>query len=256
MQDDPPLCAKDGILAKSQDLQPGSRTTTEQITIEIAAARQNRAAPMTIHAVWRRMANISTIRFSIIAPALKSAESKRGDEALILKISIIVLVLVLAVLVFAATKPNTLLVQRSVTIKAPPEKIFALINDFHNWTRWAPQDREDPTMSRTYSGRAEGLGAISEWNSSGSAGRGQMSIVESIVPRRVSITVDWVKPFQSHNVNDFRLEPAEDSTKVTWSMQGTNLFIMKIMGVFVNMDRVVGKHFESGLYNLKTLAEQ
>jgi uncharacterized protein YndB with AHSA1/START domain len=174
----------------------------------------------------------------------------------IVKVSIIVAVLVAAVLAFAATKPSTLRVQRTATIKAPPEKIFALINDFRNWPRWAPQDKEDPTMRRTYSGPANGLGAVSEWNSSGSAGRGRMSIVESIAPTKVSVSVDWVKPFSTHNVNDFTLEPAGDSTKVTWSLQGTNLFVMKVMSVFVNMDRVVGKHFESGLNNLKTLAEQ
>ena len=111
-------------------------------------------------------------------------------------------------------------------------------------------------MSRTYSGPANGQGAVSEWNSSCSAGRGQMVIIESVAPKRISIKVDWVKPLETHNVNEFTLEPAEASTRVTWSMRGTNLFIMKIMSIFVNMDRVVGKHFESGLYNLKTLAEQ
>jgi uncharacterized protein YndB with AHSA1/START domain len=175
---------------------------------------------------------------------------------MILKISIIVAALVAAVLIFAATRPNAFRVQRSMTIKAPPERIFALINDFHSWNRWAPQDKEDPTMSRTYSGPANGQGAVSEWNSSGSAGSGQMVIIESVAPKRISIKVDWVKPLETHNVNEFTLEPAEASTRVTWSMRGTNLFIMKIMSIFVNMDRVVGKHFESGLYNLKTLAEQ
>ena len=111
-------------------------------------------------------------------------------------------------------------------------------------------------MSRTYSGPANGQGAVSEWNSSGSAGRGQMVIIESVAPKRISIKVDWVKPLETHNVNEFTLEPAEASTRVTWSMRGTNLFIMKIMSIFVNMYRVVGKHFESVLYNLKTLAEQ
>jgi uncharacterized protein YndB with AHSA1/START domain len=175
---------------------------------------------------------------------------------MILRIAIIVAVLIAGALVFAATKPNTFRAQRSVTIKAPPEKIFALINDFHSWNRWAPQDNEDPTMSRTFSGPANGQGAVSEWNSSGSAGRGQMSITESVPPRTISIKVDFVKPFEAHNVNDFTLEPAGASTRVTWSMHGTNLYIMKIMSIFVNMDRLVGTHFETGLYNLKTLAEQ
>jgi hypothetical protein len=111
-------------------------------------------------------------------------------------------------------------------------------------------------MHRTYSAAANGQGAVSEWDSTGSAGKGRMSIIESVTPRMISIKVDFVKPFEAHNINEFTLEPAGTLTKVTWTMNGTNLYIMKIAGIFVNMDRVAGKHFESGLANLKTVAER
>ena len=179
---------------------------------------------------------------------------------MILKIIIAVAVLIAAALIFAATRPGTIRVQRSIEINAPPEKVFALINDFHNWSLWAPQDREDATMERTFSGSASGsgsgAGAVSEWVSKGSAGQGKMSITESEPPRRVAIQVDFVKPFAAHNVNEFLLEPVGSSTKVTWTMQGRNLFFMKLMSIFVNMDRVMGRHFESGLNNLKAVAEK
>ncbi|MGB8012844.1 MAG: SRPBCC family protein [Terriglobales bacterium] len=171
-------------------------------------------------------------------------------------IIIIVAVLIAIILGLASTKPKTFNVQRSIRINAPPEKIFSLINDFHSWSGWAPQDKEDPTMKRTYSGAANGQGAVSEWNSNGSAGKGRMSIVESAPPSMISIKVDFEKPFEAHNINEFTLEPDGPLTKVTWTMHGTNLYLMKIMSVFVNMDRVVGKHFESGLLNLKTFAEK
>jgi uncharacterized protein YndB with AHSA1/START domain len=175
---------------------------------------------------------------------------------MLLKIIIVIAVLVAIVLVFAATKPKIFTVQRTINIKAPPDKIFELINDFHNWSGWAPQDKEDPTMRRTYSGAANGKSAVSEWVSSGSAGKGRMSIIESTPPRMISVQVDFVKPFEAHNINEFTLEPTGDSTKVTWSMHGTNLYIMKLISVFKNMDSVAGKHFERGLDNLKTVAEQ
>jgi len=165
-------------------------------------------------------------------------------------------VVIAAVLAFAAIKSKTFHVQRSITIKAPPEKVFALINDFLNWSGWAPQDKEDPTMNRTYSGTANGKGAVSERNSTGSAGRGRMAITESVPPKMISIKVDFVKPFEAHNINEFTLEPSGTLTNITWTIDGSNLYIMKIMSIFVNMDRVVGKHFESGLNNLKTVAEQ
>jgi carbon monoxide dehydrogenase subunit G len=175
---------------------------------------------------------------------------------MLLKIIIVIAVLVAIVLVFAATKPKIFTVQRTINIKAPPDKIFELINDFHNWSGWAPQDKEDPTMRRTYGGAANGKGAVSEWVSSGSAGKGRMSIIESTPTRMISVQVDFVKPFEAHNINEFTLEPNGDSTNVTWSMHGTNLYIMKLISVFKNMDSVAGKHFESGLHNLKTVAEQ
>jgi hypothetical protein len=180
----------------------------------------------------------------------------------ILRIAIIVGVAIAAalafVVLFAATRPNIFRVQRSVTIDAAPEKIFPLIDDFHNWPGWAPQDREDPRMKRTYSGAAFGTGAVSDWDSSGSAGKGRMSIIESTPPTRVVIKVDFVKPLAAHNLNEFISEPISElgpATKITWTMQGSNLYVMKVMSIFVNMDRVMGKHFETGLNNLKKAAE-
>ena len=175
---------------------------------------------------------------------------------MLLKIIIVIAVLVAIVLVFAATKPKIFTVQRTINIKAPPDKIFELINDFHNWSRWAPQDKDDPTMRRTFSGAASGTNAVSEWVSSGSAGKGRMSIIEATPPRMVSVQVDFVKPFEVHNINEFTLEPTGESTKVTWRMHGTNLYIMKLISVFMNMDSLAGKHFERGLKNLKSVAEQ
>ena len=174
---------------------------------------------------------------------------------MILKVVIAVVTIIALLLLFAASKPNTIRVQRSITIHASPDKIFPLLNDFHDWNRWAPQDREDPTMTRTYSGAGSGQGAISDWNSKGNAGKGRMTIVASSPPNRVVVEVDFVRPFAAHNVNEFTLEPGA-STRVTWTMQGSRLYIMKVMGIFVNMDRVMGKHFEAGLANLKNAVEQ
>ena len=173
-----------------------------------------------------------------------------------MKIVFVLVVLVAVILAYAATKPDMIQITRSTIIKASPERIFALINDFHNWIRWAPQDREDPTMTRTYSGPTSGVGSISDWESKGSAGKGRMSITEASPPTKISIKVDFVKPFEAHNLNQFTLDPDGSSTKVTWTMQGTNVYMTKVMSVFVNLDRLMGKHFESGLGDLKAIAEK
>jgi uncharacterized protein YndB with AHSA1/START domain len=178
---------------------------------------------------------------------------------MLLRVAITIAAVIAAVLAFAATKSGTFQVQRSISINAPPQKIFSLINDFHHWSAWAPQDKDDPSLQRTYSGPSSGVDAISEWSASGSGGKGRMTIIESVPTSRITVQVDFVKPFEAHNVNQFVLDPLDAearSTKVTWTMRGTNSYMMKVMSLFVNMDKVAGKHFESGLNHLKTAAEE
>lgn len=158
--------------------------------------------------------------------------------------------------VSAAFKPNTFRVQRSTTIKAPPEKVFPLINDFHTWGTWSPYEKLDPAMKRTYGGEAGGKGAVYAWESNGNAGAGRMEITESSPNSRIKIKLDFSKPFQANNVAEFTLDDKGGSTDVTWAMYGPNPYIAKLMGLFFDMDNLVGKDFEAGLANLKAAAEK
>ena len=160
-------------------------------------------------------------------------------------VTVAIVVVITGIVLFADTKPNTIQVTRSITIQAPAEKIFPLIDDFHHWPGWAPQDKEDPTMKRIYSGEESGAGAISDWQGTGNAGKGRMTIMESAAPNKVVVRVDFVRPFVAHNVNEFILEPSEPgtSTRVTWTMRGPNLFFMKVMGRVCEHGPHAGKTF-------------
>jgi carbon monoxide dehydrogenase subunit G len=171
-------------------------------------------------------------------------------------ILIAVVVLVIALLIFAATKPDSFQVQRTASIKAPPEKIFPLIDDFQNWGAWSPYENKDPAMKRTRSGAVNGKGAVYEWDGDKNVGKGRMEITESSPTSKIVIQLDFFKPFEAHNIAEFRLEPQGDSTKVTWAMHGPAPFISKLMQVFINFDNMIGKDFEQGLANLKTVAEK
>src|SRR5882762_7391728 len=172
------------------------------------------------------------------------------------KIAIGVAVVVAAVLGFAMTKPDSFHVQRTMKIKAPPEKIFPLINDFHSWSSWSPWEKLDPTMKRTNSGAAMGQGAVYEWEGNSKVGMGRMEITEASAPSKVTIKLDFLKPIEGHNIAEFTLEPQGDSTNVTWAMYGPARFITKIMQVFISMDSLLGKEFDTGLANLKSAAEK
>lgn len=169
---------------------------------------------------------------------------------------VIVLVAVAGVLAYAATKPDDFRVQRSVSIKAPPDKIYALILDLHAWTAWSPYEKKDPAMKRTFSGAASGKGAVYEWDGDKNVGAGRMEIVEASAPSKVGIKLDFLKPFEGHNTAEFTMLPSGDSTTVTWAMYGPSPYIAKVMGTFFSMDRMIGDDFAAGLANLKTIAEK
>jgi uncharacterized protein YndB with AHSA1/START domain len=167
-----------------------------------------------------------------------------------------VAVLIAAILVFAATKPDTFRVQRSAAIKAPPEKIFAILNDFQRWETWSPWEKKDPAMKRTFSVVTGGKGAVYSWEGNKDVGQGRMEIADSVPPSRLAIKLDFLKPFEAHNMVEFTLAPQGDATNVTWAMQGRSPYFVKIIHVFVDMDTLVGKDFETGLANLKAVAEK
>jgi uncharacterized protein YndB with AHSA1/START domain len=171
-------------------------------------------------------------------------------------IAIAILVVLVAILIFATTKPDNFRVERSTTIKAAPEKVFALINDFQRWTTWSPYEKKDPGMKRTYSGAASGTGAIYEWDGDKNVGKGRMEITETTPSSRIVIKLDFLAPFEAHNTAEFTLQAQGDSTQVTWAMYGPANFISRLMSVFFSMDKMIGDDFAIGLANLKAAAEQ
>jgi uncharacterized protein YndB with AHSA1/START domain len=171
-------------------------------------------------------------------------------------IAIVVVVAIAAVLGLAATKPDTFRVQRAASIKAPPDKVFALINDFHQWSQWSPWEKLDPDMKRTFSGPASGKGAVYEWTGNSKVGAGRMEITEPTPSSKILIKLDFITPFEGHNIAEFTLEPQADATQLTWAMHGPTPFVSKVMQVFVSMDSLIGKDFEQGLANLKAAAEK
>jgi hypothetical protein len=171
-------------------------------------------------------------------------------------IAVVLGLAIVVILILAATKPNTFSVQRAALVKAPAEKIFPLINDFHQWGSWSPYEHKDPAMKRSYSGTTSGKGAVYAWDGNKNVGSGRMEILDASVPAKIVIKLDFFTPFEGHNTAEFTMLPQGDATSLTWLMHGPAPFMAKIMHVFMNIDRMVGKDFEIGLANLKRLTEQ
>ena len=170
-------------------------------------------------------------------------------------IGVVIVVAIAGILLYAATKPDSFRVQRVVLINAPSDKVFPLINDMKAWTVWSPSEKKDPAMKRTYGAVTAGKGATYAWDGDKNVGQGSMEIVES-GPRKILLKLDFVKPFEAHNMGEFLLEPKGDSTSVTWATYGPSPFISKVVGTFMNIDDLIGRDFEKGLADLKAVAEK
>jgi carbon monoxide dehydrogenase subunit G len=183
-------------------------------------------------------------------------EKERSMFEIIAIIAVVLAIAIAIVLILAAAKPDTFSVQRGTAMKAPPEKIFSLINDFHRWGTWSPWESKDPAMQRSFSGAESGTGAVYAWDGNKNVGSGRMEILEASPPSKIVIKLDFFAPFEAHNTAEFTMLPQGDATNLTWVMHGPLVFMAKVMHVFINMDKMIGKDFEAGLANLKKHTEK
>jgi hypothetical protein len=169
---------------------------------------------------------------------------------------LLVLVVVLAgVLIVAARRPDDFRVERRRLIKASPEAIFPFVNDFTLWPQWSPWEVLDPSMTRTLGAVTAGVGASYAWSGNGKVGAGRMDIEQSEPSSHIHLRLEFLKPFKGVNTTDFHFNPLEGATEVVWIMAGKSAFPVKVMGLFMNMDTMIGKSFEDGLAKLASLVE-
>ncbi|ADV84767.1 SRPBCC family protein [Terriglobus saanensis] len=172
------------------------------------------------------------------------------------KIMIIVVLLVVVLLLYASRQPDMFHVERSLVIAAAPEKIYPLIDDFHQWHLWSPWDKIDPAAKIVIGTPSSGPGATYAWEGNRKVGAGTMVILDDAAPTRVHIKLDFLKPMAGTSENLYTLTPEAGGTRVTWLMTGPMSFVSKIMCVFVSMDKMVGGDFDRGLANMKAVAER
>lgn len=165
-------------------------------------------------------------------------------------------ILFAGVLLFAASRPDTFVVERSIDIKATPEAIYPLISDLHNFPLWSPYDNIDPAIKRSFSGAPSGQGAVYAWQGNAQVGSGRLEIIEAVPYSRVIMKLDYVQPVEAHNMSEFTLQASDDRTKVTWRMHGPAPFLSKVLSLFFSIDNTIGPQFELGLANLRRMTDK
>lgn len=166
---------------------------------------------------------------------------------------LIVAALVLVALL-ALRKPDSFRVERQTLVQAPPERVFAQINDIERMRSWNPWERKDPSVRGTYGATRVGVGAHYAWVSE-QVGDGSMTITESTPVSRVVFRLDFLKPMTATNQAVYTLTPEGSGTRVSWAMTGPSPFVTKVMQVVMDFDQMIGRDFEAGLSALKAQAE-
>jgi hypothetical protein len=175
---------------------------------------------------------------------------------MLIKVLIGLAAIIIVFVAIVAMQPSDFRVARSATIAAPAPAVFAQVNDYRNWTGWSPYEKLDPAMKKGYEGAAAGTGAVYTWAGNSQAGAGRATITESRPSELIRIRLEFLEPFAATNTAEFTFRPEGDRTAVTWSLTGTRSFMFKAIGLFMNMDRMVGGQFEEGLAQLKSVAEK
>ena len=163
----------------------------------------------------------------------------------------LLLVVLLAFIGVVALQPSSFEVTRMGVVPASPSDVFAMVNDLHRWDAWSPWIQLDPNARMTYEGPQAGPGAAVRWAGNKEVGEGRMEIVENRPDERVRLRLEFIKPFPAKSELEFDLEPTEGGTQVTWTMNGNNNLLGKVMCLFVNLEKRVGGDMERGLANMR-----
>lgn len=167
-----------------------------------------------------------------------------------------VVALVAIFLIVVSLQPADFRLTRTTAVAAPPEAVFAQVNDFRKWQDWSPWAKKDPNAKNSFEGAPTGEGAAFAWEGNNEVGQGRMTIIESQPGRLVRIKLEFIKPFAATNTAEFTFEPRDGQTFVSWSMYGQRNFLQKGVCLIMDMEKMVGPDFEKGLAQMKAAAER
>lgn len=169
------------------------------------------------------------------------------------KLGVFIIAVIVLLLIIAALLPANFHVERSIVIKAAPEKIFWEVADLENNRSWNPWAKIDPDAKNIMSAQTRGVGSSWTWDGK-KVGKGTLSIIEADEFKSIRTKVEFVKPWEGIHYGFWRFESMGDSTKVTWAFEGKLEYpIERFMYFF--MDKMMGDDFDKGLKNLKKKCE-
>jgi hypothetical protein len=103
--------------------------------------------------------------------SVRSRSNEPGGKRMFKKILLGLAALIAVFLIVVAMQPDEFRVSRSATVAASPDRVFAQVNDFHNWQAWSPWAKLDPDAKATFEGPPAKARYSSGWQQRGGEGR-------------------------------------------------------------------------------------
>ncbi|MFL6467387.1 MAG: SRPBCC family protein [Pyrinomonadaceae bacterium] len=179
-------------------------------------------------------------------------------KKILIAIILVALVLVVGVAIAAFVSPTDFKVERAVTINRPKAEVFNYVKLLKNQNEWGPWYKKDTNMTLASRGTDGTVGYVATWESKNDdVGAGEQEIKRIVEGDRIDTELRFSKPFESKSDAYMLTEAAgENQTKVRWGFSGSMPRPLNLMMVMMDMDKAVGKDFEDGLTNLKTIMEK
>lgn len=170
------------------------------------------------------------------------------------KVLYVIVGLIAIYLILCLFGPKEMNIERSTTVNAKPEVLVPMLGDlkfFHE--KWSPWSELDPNMQVTYEGSAGAVGHLYKWSGNDDVKSGSI-VIDSMLPRRVVQTLTFGEGDMKSKAW-FTVVPEGEGSLVTWGMFGETPFLFRAMALFMNMEKMVGDHYEKGLAKLKSVVE-
>jgi uncharacterized protein YndB with AHSA1/START domain len=177
---------------------------------------------------------------------------------ILITILVAVFALLALLLIIALFTKKAYGAEREITINKPRQDVFAyikMLKNQDNFSKWASMDL---TMKKAYKGTDGTVGFVSSWESENKkVGKGEQEITKIAEGERVDYRLHFIEPFEGlANAYMTTTSVAENQTRVKWGFDSSMKYPMNIMLLFMNMEKMVGDDFATGLNNLKANLEK
>jgi hypothetical protein len=146
--------------------------------------------------------------------------------------------------------------EKSIVINAPIDTVWENVNSLSDMDKWSPWNALDPNMKKEMTGVDGTIGAMQSWESEvDEVGKGSQTISKIEAPYLMETKLKFYDPYESDAFGYIKLVEEGVGTKVTWGFKSEMPYPFNVTKIFMNMEEMMDKEWNTGLNNLKNISE-